>query len=414
MNRRIYIILILISSCSALLGQSLGHHVASFDSKVQQKIELEGYGSYGSSVMDINTMRLFYRGGYFDNELKAQSVNRLGGKNLFGGEYSFRVGYENPYVRWLDSACFYLNYEINGAGGIAFTEDLFRLVFEGNQGYEGDSAFLSGIEMSSFAFKKLGLGYIRSNKNGMHKVGLSLMSFDSYSYGVLDRGIYTADVDSDTLQLILSGNWMTDTRADQGSPIGYGIGVDYEAKLFPLQSDSTSAPMLICGVKNLGLFFSTNQMNTMSLDTIYTYSSVEVNDFSDFANDLFPQSIETDSILPEMEQNRKFRALPFELYFYSPSDPNGRKFQLIYGMRYRYGVTMIPQMYLGGDWRPNESTIISSYLSFGGYSFFKTGLAIRKEIGKVRVGVVLNNVPGFLTDEAYEQSLAISLSYGIK
>ena len=88
--------------------------------------------------------------------------------------------------------------------------------------------------------------------------------------------------------------------------------------------------------------------------------------------------------------------------------------QLVYGMRYRFRVGMIPQIYLGGDWRPSATTIITPFLCFGGYSYIKTGLSIRKEFGKVRVGVSVNNVPGFLTKEAYQRSLSMSISYAIK
>ena len=395
-------------------GQSLGYHVTSFDNQVQHKVELDGYGTYGSNVMDLETMQLFYRGGYFDQDLKSESVNRLGVKNLLGAEYGFQLGYENPSIASLDSLGLYVSYGISGAAGVTFTHDLFNLVFVGNQQFVGDSAFFSGTEFSSFSYRKIGVGILKLNKDGVHKIGLSLISFGNYSYGIVDRGMYQADANSDTLELRLSGSWMTDSKANHGSPVGYGIGFDYEAKLLPVQSDSLSAPMLICGVRNLGVFFSTKSMNTLSLDTSIVFSGLEVNNISDFSSDLFEPSLSGDSLLPAMKQERKFRVLPFELYFYAPSDPNGKKMQLVYGMRYRHGVSMIPQIYFGGDWRPNPKTIISPYLSFGGYSYFKTGLAIRKEFGNTRIGLVFNNVPGFLTQEAYQQSIAISMSYGIK
>lgn len=414
MNKLFFIFFLCLIFLKEVSGQSMGNHVSFFDDKVEQVIELEGYGVYGSNVMDIETIKLFYEGGYFDEDLKNESINRLNAKNLIGGEYGMRLAYELPFIDGLDSSGLYVCYELGGAGGLAFTSDLFKLTFLGNQKFRSDTALMSGTEFSSFSFGKIGFGYIKPKEEIVHQIGVSLMGFNSYTYGILDRGYYSSSVDGDSLQLRLSGEWMTNRRLGQESPVGYGIGVDYEAKLLPLKRDSLFMPMLICGVKNLGVFFSSSQMNVMNLDTTYYYASTEINNIADLSSDLFPHQLNQDSLLPAFEQVRKFRMLPFELYFYSPSDPFGRKLQLTYGMRYRYGVSMIPEIYLGGDWRPGSKTIISSNLFFGGYSYFKVGLSIRQEIGNLRIGVALNNVPGILSNEGYQQSLAISLSYGIK
>jgi hypothetical protein len=240
------------------------------------------------------------------------------------------------------------------------------------------------------------------------------MSFDNYSYGMIDRGTYYADANSDSLHLMLSGNWMTDNGQTHNSPVGYGIGVDFEMNLPYEDIDSLDIPRMVFGVRNLGLFFSTKQMNVLAMDTLYSYAGFEVNNLTDFQSSLFPEAGVQDSLLPNMTTDRVFRFLPFELYFYSTSSPQGKKMQLVYGMRYRFGVAMVPQIYIGGDWRPTENMIITPFFNFGGYSYVKTGLSIQKQMGKLKMGIVANNVPGFFTREAYQQSLGISLSYGIK
>ncbi|CAG5078629.1 hypothetical protein [Parvicella tangerina] len=405
----IFIGLAVLNYCA--LGQSMGHNISFFDEEVNQRVEVEGFGSYGSNVMDVETMKLFYQGGYFDEDLKAESIHRLTTKNLLGGEYGAHVTYLNPNVKWLDSAGVYLTYEIGGGGGVAFTQDLFKLVFVGNHDYVGDSAFLSGTEFTSYAYKKVGFGYNRGNK---FKLGLSLLSFDNYSFGQINRGIYYSDAGSDSLSLMLSGDWMRGTKQQLNAPAGYGLGLDFEMNLPYEDTDSMNLPRLVVGVKNFGVFMSAKQMDVVEVDTLYNYSGVEMNSLAAFGEDLFSASSLQDSLLPDPVQQRKFRLLPFEFYFYSTSNPNGKKMQLIYGMRYRFGVSMIPQIYLGGDWRPTPTTIITPYMQFGGYSYFKTGVSIRKRIGNLGVGLNFSNVPGFITREAYQQSAAISLSYGIK
>lgn len=405
-----------IAVCIALMpwfvfSQTFGNSVSYLDDEVTQKIEMEGFGYYGSNIMDIETMNLFYKGGYFNSDLKAESLKRLGANNLLGAEYGARITYLNPYVKWLDSAGIFVTYEISGGGGVSFSEDLFRLVFQGNQGYLGDSAFFSGTEFANYAFKKTGIGYNKGNKL---KVGLSLLEFDNYSYGMVDRGIYYSDANSDSLTMRLAGNWMTDKREKYTSPVGFGMGMDFEVNLPYKEVDTMNLPRLVFGVKNLGLFVSSREMNVIQVDTLYQYTGTEVNNISDFQNGLYSQTNVQDSLLPQMQQGRKVKLLPFEMYFYSTSNPMGKKMQLIYGMRYKFRVGMTPQLYIGGDWRPSETTIITPFLSFGGYSYFKTGVSIRKQFEKLNVGLSFNNIPGFLTKEAYQRSMSISLSYAFK
>lgn len=393
------------------LAQSMGNGVSFFDEKVEQCVLIDGFGSYGSNVMDIETMKLFYQGGHFDNDLKEESLNRLTGKNLVGAEYGMSISYLMPSASWLDSAGFYLNYEISGGVGIGFTNDLFRLAFVGNQDYVGDSAFLSGTEFIGYGFRKIGFGYNRGNRL---KLGLSLLSFDNYSYGQINRGVYYSDPSSDSISLMLSGDWMSANKQNLNTPAGFGIGIDFEMNLPYEDTDTLELPRLVVGFKNFGLFVSSKQMDVLVVDTLYNYTGVEMNNLSGFGDDLFSRNAFQDSLLPELIQKRKVKLLPFEFYFYSTSNPDGKKMQLVYGMRYRYGVAMIPQIYLGGDWRPSKSTIITPYLQFGGYSYFKTGLSVRKKIGNFGVGLNFNNVLGFLTREAYQQSMSISMSYGFK
>lgn len=411
MKTKVLISVLFISIIGTGISQSFGNSAAFFDDGEHQRIDLEGGGYFGSNVMDIETMTLFYQGGFFDNDLKSESLGRLGANNFFGAEYGGRISYLNPDVVWLDSAGIYVTYEMNGGGGVSFTEDLFRLVFEGNQRYLGDSAFFSGTEFSAYAFHKIGFGY---NKGDRLKVGLSLLQFDNYTFGSISKGTYYSDPNADSLQLRLAGSWVTDSRKNRNSPIGVGVGVDFEINLPYKDEDTMNLPRLVFGVKNFGAFISTKQMRVLEVDTLYRYSGMELNNLSDFQSGLYDQNNLQDSLLPASDYKRIVRFLPFELYFYSNSNPNGKKMQLVYGMRYKFRVAMIPQIYLGGDWRPTPKTIITPFLSFGGYSYLKTGLSVRKEFGNLRVGVSFNNIPGFFTKEAYQKSISMSLSYAIK
>lgn len=393
-------------------AQNLGNDVIYFDDLPQKKITFSGFGNAGSSVLDKETMSLFYNGGFFDESLKAESLKRLGNTNVFGGEYNFQLSYSDPKAKVLDDYGYYLNVELGGGAGVNFTKDLFELVFVGNKSFVGDSAVLTNTQMAQYQYKKIGIGL---NDNDKIKVGLALMAFDNYAYGKVNEGILSIDPNADSMNLSLNTNYMTNRKQGKQGAIGYGVGFDFEMNLpYNNTSDSLKTPRLVLGFRNVGLFFSTKTMKKYDLDTTYRYHGFEVNGLNGFQQSLFTAGQLQDSLVPIADTGRVFRMLPFEFYFYSPSNPNGKKLQLIYGMRYRYGVAMLPMVYFGGDWRPSKTTIVSAYLNFGGYSFIKTGLSVRKELGNVRVGVAFNNLPGFFTREAYNYSAAISMSYVIK
>lgn len=409
--KNLYIlVLALLSLGGVSFTQGLGVNASYFDDSIHARIDVNGFGSFGSSVMDIETMKLFYNGGFYDEELKAESIKRLGGKNLFGGEYGFNMTYTSPSASFLEKGGFYLAYEMSGGAGIDFSQDVFRFIFEGNQQFSNDSAFFSGTQFSTYNYKKIGIGY---NENNNLKYGLSLMSFNNYTSGMINRGVYFGG--EDTLKLRLDSDISMDDRSNHGSPVGYGLGADFEITL-PLnpEDDTLDLPKLVLGFKNVGVFMSTKSMNNYRIDTIYNYSGVEANDLSLFQGGLPTREEVKDSILPENKQERIFKLLPFEFYFYSTSNPNGKKMQLVYGMRYRYGVAMVPLIYLGGDWRPNPSTIITPYLNFGGYSFVKMGVSLKRRFDKFYIGMACNNLPGYFSKEAYSRSISLNLSYDIR
>lgn len=405
--RVILVILLVVFVSQIKLAQTLGNDVRFFDDRVSRSVYFGGYGYFGSAVFDNQTINLFNKGGFFDNDLKDQSLKRLGGQNILGGEYGFQLAYSDPCTQVIKNYGFYVNYSVDGGTGINFSSDLFKLVFVGNQDFVGDSAVLSGTEMSLYQYKKIGFGL---TDNERMKIGLSLLTFSNYAYGTISNGQLIIDENLDSMSLRLHSKFNYAKSTSNSGPIGYGIGADFESSI-PYNEDTLGIPRMVFGVRNLGLFFSTKSMSRYQVDSTYSYKGFEVNSLSGFQESLFVPAEIKDSLLPQNDTGRIFRALPFEIYFYSVSNPNGKKLQLVYGMRYRYGVQMIPMVYIGGDWRPNKNTIISGFLNFGGYSFVKTGLSIRKQFNHLKIGLNFNNLPGFLTKEAYNRSLALSMNY---
>ncbi len=403
-------LILFLLSLNLLFAQNLHNDVKYFDDEKVASVQFNSFGHYGSTVMDLHTSRMFYQGGFFDENLKKESLNRLSDLNYFGGEYGFQMTYSNPLSTLFDDAGFYATYELAGSAGISFSDDLFKLIFQGNSGFVGDTANMGPMEISSFSYKKFGFGL---NQDDRIKMGVGLMSFDSWQRASLKTGYMAVDDNIDSLTVGLDGRFRN--GLNNGNPVGYGFGFDFEV-IFPLggKNDTLDQTKLVAGIKNLGLFFSNKGMTTYDLDTNYSFSGFNISSISDFQSSIIGTEALQDSLVPQGVEDRIVDLMPFELYFYSPSRPDGKKLQLVYGFRYRYGAAAMPQVYLGGDWRPNAKTIFSNYIHFGGYAMIQWGMSLKKSMGRFKIGLSSNNLHGFFTKEAYSQSLGLTMSYVIK
>lgn len=393
-----------------LNAQNLHNDVRYYDDEKVASIQFNSFGYYGSSVLDIHTSKLFYQGGFFNDNLKNESLNRLTDLNYFGGEYGVSMTYNNPISTMFDDAGFYASYELGGSAGMSFSEDLFRVIFQGNTGFIGDTARLGPMEISNYQFKKIGFGL---NQDDRIKFGIGLLSFDAWQKARVSSGNLAVDNDLDSVTLGLEGRFRN--SATVNAPAGFGVGMDLEVT-FPLdvKNDTIGSAKLIAGIKNVGLFISNKNMVTYDVDGNYSFSGFNISSISDFQSSVLSASELQDSLVPKGVTDRIVDLMPFELYFYSTSRPDGKKLQLVYGFRYRYATGSMPQAYIGGDWRPNEKTIFSNYLHVGGYALFQWGMSLKKSMGKVKIGLTTNNLHGFFTNEAYSQSLGLTMSYVIK
>lgn len=393
-----------------LYSQNLQNDVKYFDDEQHVTINFNSFGHFGSSVMDLHTSNLFYQGGFFNDNLKQESLNRLRDVNVFGGEYGFRMEYNNSLNHLFDSIGFYATLETGVSAGISFSEDLFRVVFQGNSSFVEDTAGLGPMEIANYQFNKIGFGL---NKNDRIKLGIGLLTFDQWQKATLNTGNLALDQNLDSITLSMDGRFRN--SANVNTPAGFGVGIDFEV-VFPLggKQDTVDNSKLVAGIRNLGLFVSNKSMATYDLDTTYSYSGFNISSISEFQSSILGTNQIQDSLTPKATVDRIVDLMPFELYFYATSRPDGKKFQLVYGFRYRYASAAMPQVYVGGDWRPNATTIFSNYLHFGGYAMIQWGMSLKKAMGNFKIGLASNNLHGFFTKEAYSQSLGLTMSYVIK
>ncbi len=185
--------------------------------------------------------------------------------------------------------------------------------------------------------------------------------------------------------------------------IGSGFAVDFEYRLsqelIAKDSSHSKSTTIIIGIKNIGMYVSRKNSVLTTVDTTYNYSGFNVSSISSFGNSIINQQELTDSIRLISDTTQFVGLLPFEIYFYKPPTYL-KKWEIIYGFRYKIQSSYRAFLYLGGNLHLTSKMNISSYLGYGGYSNLQFGLAINKRFkNNLLVEINSNNLLGVFSRE---------------
>jgi len=369
-------------------------------------------GNYGSSIFNNEFIDIFRLGGFIDNDMKDKGLSNSRRINYFGGEGSYGISFSDPIHKVLGDWGYYVDISSNRSAGVQFTDDLYELVFYGNKSSAGDTSYIGQTGFHSRSFNKFAFGL----DNNKLKIGLSFLSFGNYSQGLIQNGYVFTDSLGSNLSLDINGSQFQSNKVL--SHVGSGFSLDFEYRLsqerISKDSSHTKETTIIVGIKNIGIYVSRKNSILTEVDTTYNYSGFEVTNISDFGNSLISQQQLTDSVRILSDTTRIVGMLPFEVYFYKPPTYL-KKWELIYGFRYKIQSSYRAFLYLGGNLHLQNKMNISSYLAYGGYSKLQFGLALNKRFkDNLLIELNSNNLLGLFSKSQYGMAAGISLKYNLK
>lgn len=149
-----------------LLGLSVmarAQHSSVFFQDSVQKLSFSADAAifYGSSVMNNDFMNKFIYGGEIDRSIKDNAYNNLNkDNNRIGGDVQLNFIANIPIDSLFKKTNLALTVGINYSEHFdaVFTDNLFRLAFDGNKQFAGKDALLSGTNMNYFAYQKIFFG----------------------------------------------------------------------------------------------------------------------------------------------------------------------------------------------------------------------------------------------------------------
>lgn len=333
-------------------------------------VSLYGRGAYASNVFDNAAVQKFIYGGEISEDHIARMSEDLKAQNRLGEEAFGGIRCRVLPAQFLGSERWGYQFAIenHSAGYSSFSEDFFRLVFEGNKDFTGKTARLDHSESELVNFQKIGFGLV--DKNTLSSVQLSYVNGqDIRQLSVNSAELYTtADGDSIYLHYNAAFRQSDTLQTGFGSANAWGMALDAHWNL-PLEN-----AMLSLSLSNVGFAKWNGQSIVGRADSNIWYTGVPIEALIDGEAGAF--SIK-DSLFIEEQQETFSDWLPmvFKLNF---RHKIGEDALYHVGVSLRNNAAYIPGFELGYSRIFGEGNLCSAAFYAGGYGPVSLGLSYEK------------------------------------
>ena len=362
---------------------------------------------FESNGLDKSFLNTMLYGGHISNEMKTEWINAGSENNIIHSETSNELSYTYHFKKHNIG----LKFTDKNLLNVSFTDDLLRIVFQGNYNYQDKTLFFNNTSIRADRFQQYKLSYGAAiNKVNIHASVSYLAGNHHLSYIIEKGSLYTApfgtslDIEYDMRAFI------TDTSnfsafANNGNGIAIDLGAGFSIKEYDIQLSIT----------DLGFILWSPSSITLATDSNFSFQGIEVEDIFSFNDSVLEANNLKDDAL--RTNNASFKSyIPATIYMQV-----SRKTEHKYFKTYTAGIVTKWQPYMDNEplsfakigqgfqesnfsalWYL-QSAVETKYinllpnLSYGGYSHnFNVGLGISKgekrkfTLGTQHLGDLLN------------------------
>jgi hypothetical protein len=196
-------------------------------SNARSSVWAEGMFAYGCDGVNNEFMTKLYMGGFMDSSFIEQSampllpVNRFGVHTIAGIRYSSRTK-DTTGEMWSLSV-----QQRNNITG-RFSDDAFRLAFQGNTRFKGEEADFSRTRFTSMSWSQVKFGYLTPLPHGYVSFSFSLLAGHRYNQADIEYAkLYTDSQGLNVAASVAGDYWSSDTaNTSQFALNGFGTSVD--------------------------------------------------------------------------------------------------------------------------------------------------------------------------------------------
>lgn len=374
--------------------------------KHKYELQLRGIVDYSSTAIQRDLFQSFNNGGMMSADLIAENANRQKAQNYLGLEllgqldwinFNTSIGKRNwGYILRAGHYSYFSS---------QYTADAFRLVFQGNQSFSGDTAHLSGTEFNGVSLQKVGWGLI--DKKSRSSVVLNLVGLTSYQRLSVIEGYYSRDSTTGGESVKATGEFLTTPKHPFYKGIGLSFDLDFRMKTLWLKDREA---IFQFSVQNVGLAYLP-QMNRYLFQTDLEFNGWTLGELSNADSSDFSEEWK-DTLGLKTSQNEQMVFLPAFVQVGKLVDENSEApFQSYFGARIYTTLNYRPMAYAGLQFQWRQKLRTGLQLSYGGFTLFRTGMYLQYTGEKWRFGLGSEDLYGALSPRGKGQSLFINLNY---
>ncbi|MFI5149641.1 MAG: DUF5723 family protein [Bacteroidia bacterium] len=351
----------------------------SSDSTVKQETGVFADYYVGSNAITNSFVNRFFMGGFIDDKLKKQVEGRLQKMNYLGGDINEGLWYSHRIDSGMSKGKFswFISVRSRQHADFAYSKDLFKVCFEGNDAYKGQTADFNGFQLNTIQYQQFQAGIA-----GPH-FGIALSVYNGSQYQQLHAPtaqLFTSQA-GDYLDFTTRYS-MTVSDPKSTSPFannGLGAGLDfyYHAPLY-IETKRKGEVFLECS--DIGFITWNRKTNHYAGDTMYHFDGFAINNAFQLADTSVHYSAKT--ILNAHVQSQSYYTsfLPGNMNI--SYVPDGKIWQFVPGIRLRYAANYKPFEYLQLRYHIRSKITLNIELGYGGYAGLQSALSVQAKLFK--------------------------------
>ena len=367
-----------------------------------------GEVQYNSSAIANEFAKTFYEGGYLTNEIKQGSSSRMTDFNKLGLDVNYGVYTSLRLSKVLGRNPYRFNWFIGiydrAHTDLSIPENLFKLVFEGNKQFAGQTIDLGGFSFNLYGYQQVQTGLFYDNGLGQKlAISASYLNGNKYiSYAVPQLSFYTSEIGDE-----IAVNWELQYRQSNLENNGYttsngsGFSTDLMYQ-FSYDSSTEVENYFKIEINDLGFInWSENSTTITSSDSIF-YDGYYIKDVQEISDSLI-QNLRIDN---GVESYSYLKSGKFTTYLPTRISINiyqqhNKKMAMNLGMSYRTNANYTPYLFFEEHFYATSNIDIAGRLSYGGYSKLSYGLNVRAKFKSIGLFLGTNNIEGLVAPKKF-------------
>lgn len=371
----------------------------------------------GSNGMSNRLANKLIWGRYIDSEIKKQSSHHLNKQNNLGINLNYNICAFYKGNEKFDYLIGIKNQEIINS---TYSQDLFNLIFYGNQSFKNKSANLGNCNFNFLKFQEIKFGAMMHKVDSIGKIGVSVSFIKGENLFYLNTNklssLYTS---ADGSEIIFNSNFnMALSDATNNNLISFN-GMGASADIFfetPYKSKLGKKSILTVSANNIGFIHWNNKSIQYSSDSSLHFIGYKINNLNDLKDSTINR-LNKDSLLRNLSNERLegFNMnIPTNLILINKIYFGKELFSLSTGFRYIFNANYKPYLFIEPEYKLKNLTF-TLHTGYGGYARFNIGASIILNTENWFIKFGSNSLQGFILPKSvFAQALYLTFAKKIK